>query len=60
MVKNSFLTKLTQPPITCSKLTIKTLEKGANTFKVNKDTRTMSLTEQNSVVFIVNFEHIEQ
>ena len=29
-------------------------------FKVNKDTRMMSLTEQNSVVFIVNFEHIEQ
>ena len=31
-----------QPAITCSKLTIETLEQGGNMFKVNnKDTRTM-------------------
>ena len=42
----------TQLAITCSKLTIETLEQGVKMFKVNyKDTRTTG-------VFIVNFEHI--
>ena len=36
------MTLVLQPAITCSKLTIETLEQGGNMFKVNnKDTRTM-------------------
>ena len=42
---------VTQPAITCSKLTIETLEQGLKYVQSYKDTRTPG-------VFIVNFEHI--
>ena len=50
----TLFSQLTQPAFTCSKLTIKTLQKMRNMFKVNnKDTRTTPFW-----CLIVNFGHI--
>ena len=49
---------VTQPAITCSKLTIETLEKGGNMFKVNNsDTRTTPMALF-LCLYNVNFENI--
>ena len=60
--KHSLLfTLLVYRSITCSKLTIETLEnKVSNMFKVNnKDIRTMpTLKRRRSNIFIANFKHI--
>ena len=48
---------VTQPAITCSKLTIETPEKGGNMFKVNNNHTRMTAMALFLCLYVVNFEH---